>query len=32
MFRTHGHRPHNELWSFDKVEPILVSYDSSATA
>lgn len=27
IFRTHGHRPHNELWSFDKVEPILVSYD-----
>ncbi len=27
IFRTHGHRPHNELWSFDKVEPILVNYD-----
>jgi len=27
IFRTHGHRPHNELWSFDKVEPILVKYD-----
>lgn len=27
IFRTHGHRPHNELWSFDKVEPILVRYD-----
>ncbi len=27
IFRTHGHRPHNELWAFDKVEPILVSYD-----
>lgn len=27
IFRTHGHRPHNELWSFDKVEPILVQYD-----
>jgi len=27
IFRTHGHRPHNELWSFDKAEPILVSYD-----
>ena len=27
IFRTHGHRPHNELWSFDKVETILVSYD-----
>ena len=27
IFRTHGHRPHNELWSFNRVEPILVSYD-----
>jgi len=27
IFRTHGHRPHNEIWSFDKVEPILISYD-----
>ena len=27
IFRTHGHRPHNELWSFDRVEPILVNYD-----
>ncbi|MGA9243655.1 MAG: TIM-barrel domain-containing protein [Silvibacterium sp.] len=27
IFRTHGHRPHNELWSFDRVEPVLVSYD-----
>ncbi|MGA8036825.1 MAG: TIM-barrel domain-containing protein [Candidatus Acidiferrales bacterium] len=27
IFRTHGHRPHNEVWSFDKVEPILVNYD-----
>ena len=27
IFRTHGHRPHNELWAFDKVEPILVQYD-----
>jgi alpha-D-xyloside xylohydrolase len=27
IFRTHGHRPHNELWSFDKFEPVLVSYD-----
>jgi alpha-D-xyloside xylohydrolase len=27
IFRTHGHRPHNELWSFDKVEPILINYD-----
>jgi alpha-D-xyloside xylohydrolase len=27
IFRTHGHRPHNELWSFDRVESILVNYD-----
>jgi len=27
IFRTHGHRPNNELWAFDKVEPIIVSYD-----
>jgi alpha-D-xyloside xylohydrolase len=27
IFRTHGHRPHNEMWSFDKVEPILLTYD-----
>ncbi len=27
IFRTHGHRPQNEIWSFDKVEPILVYYD-----
>ena len=27
IFRTHGHRPHNERWSFDRVEPILVSSD-----
>jgi alpha-D-xyloside xylohydrolase len=27
IFRTHGHRPHNELWSFDRVEPILINYD-----
>jgi alpha-D-xyloside xylohydrolase len=27
IFRTHGHRPHNELWSYDEIEPILVSYD-----
>ena len=26
-FRTHGHRPQNEIWSFDKVEPILIAYD-----
>ena len=27
IFRTHGHRPQNEIWAFDKVEPILISYD-----
>jgi alpha-D-xyloside xylohydrolase len=27
IFRTHGHRPHNEIWYYDKVEPILINYD-----
>ena len=27
IFRTHGHRPQNEFWAFDKVEPILIDYD-----
>lgn len=27
VFRTHGHRPHNEMWTYDKVEPILIDYD-----
>ncbi len=27
IFRTHGHRPVNEIWSYDKVEPILIDYD-----
>jgi alpha-D-xyloside xylohydrolase len=27
IFRTHGHRAHNELWTYDKVEPILIAYD-----
>jgi alpha-D-xyloside xylohydrolase len=27
IFRTHGHRKHNELWAYDKVEPILLNYD-----
>jgi alpha-D-xyloside xylohydrolase len=27
IFRTHGHRPQNEMWSFDKVESILRTYD-----
>jgi len=27
VFRTHGHRPHNEIWNYDKVEPTLIRYD-----
>jgi alpha-D-xyloside xylohydrolase len=27
VFRTHGHRPQNEMWTYDKVEPILITYD-----
>ena len=27
IFRTHGHRPQNEIWAFDNVEPILITYD-----
>ena len=27
IFRTHGHRPENEPWSYPSVEPILVQYD-----
>jgi alpha-D-xyloside xylohydrolase len=27
IFRTHGHRAHNELWTYDKVEPTLIRYD-----
>lgn len=27
IFRTHGHRPQNEIWFFNKVEPILINYD-----
>jgi alpha-D-xyloside xylohydrolase len=27
VFRTHGHRPQNEMWAYDKVEPILIHYD-----
>ena len=27
IFRTHGHRPENEIWSYDKVEPILIEFD-----
>ena len=27
MFRTHGHRDHNEIWTYDKVVQVLESYD-----
>ena len=27
IFRTHGHRPNNELWTYDKVEPALIRFD-----
>jgi alpha-D-xyloside xylohydrolase len=27
IFRTHGHRPHNELWTYNLVEPTLLKYD-----
>ena len=27
IFRTHGHRPHNEIWTFSDVSPILLTYD-----
>jgi alpha-D-xyloside xylohydrolase len=27
MFRTHGHRPNNEIWTFSEVTPILLTYD-----
>ncbi len=27
VFRTHGHRAQNEMWAYDKVEPILIHYD-----
>lgn len=27
VFRTHGHRDHNELWTYDRVEPTLLKYD-----
>ncbi len=27
IFRTHGHRPHNEIWNYEKIEPILINYD-----
>ena len=28
IFRTHGHRPHNELWSYPDVESSLIAYDN----
>lgn len=27
VFRTHGHRPANELWSYPEIAPALVQYD-----
>ncbi|MES2393863.1 MAG: glycoside hydrolase family 31 protein, partial [Acidobacteriota bacterium] len=27
IFRTHGHRDNNEIWTYDKVEPILLNFD-----
>jgi alpha-D-xyloside xylohydrolase len=27
IFRTHGHRDHNELWTYDRVEPTLIKFD-----
>ena len=27
IFRTHGHRPQNEIWSYPQVEPVLIEYD-----
>ena len=27
VFRTHGHRDHNELWTYDKVFPSLLAFD-----
>jgi alpha-D-xyloside xylohydrolase len=27
MFRTHGHRDHNEMWTYDKVFPALLAVD-----
>ena len=28
IFRTHGHRPNNELWSYPTIEPTLIAYDN----
>ena len=27
IFRSHGHRPNNEMWTYNLVEPILLTYD-----
>jgi alpha-D-xyloside xylohydrolase len=27
VFRTHGHRPNNELWTYPQVEPALITFD-----
>lgn len=27
VFRTHGHRPHNEIWTYNQVESTLIQYD-----
>jgi len=27
IFRTHGHRDHNELWTYDRVYPTLLTFD-----
>ena len=27
LFRSHGHRPHNEMWSYPAVETQLIAYD-----
>jgi alpha-D-xyloside xylohydrolase len=27
VFRTHGHRPHNEMWTYPLVEPQLIAFD-----
>jgi alpha-D-xyloside xylohydrolase len=28
IFRSHGHRPHNEIWSYPDVESSLIAYDN----
>jgi alpha-D-xyloside xylohydrolase len=27
VFRSHGHRPHNEMWTYPLVEPALINFD-----